>query len=933
MKTINLNPAMGDAKRCPQCGTPLPSGALEGLCPACLLREGAFSDTATQGKRIAFDPPSPAELAPLFPQLEILELLGKGGMGAVYKARQKQLDRIVALKILPPSVGKEPGFADRFTRKARALARLNHPGIVTLYEFGQASNTIVPPQAPAQLYFFLMEFVDGVNLRQLLAHGRVSSREALAIVPQICDALQFAHDQGIVHRDIKPENILLDRRGRVKVADFGLAKIVENSSAAVIAEPSQPGVGPQGNPRASELTEAGKVMGTPQYMSPEQIQRPSEVDHRADIYALGVVFYQMLTGELPGKLIEPPSKKVHVDVRLDEVVLRALEKQPELRYQQASILKTQIEGLIDKPASNTDAPLVPMYRSVDYRSKITLFGLPLVHVTSGLDPATGRQRVAKGIIAIGGRAKGVIAMGGLAYGGLAFGGLALGVFPIGGCAVGLFPFGGLALGLIAALGGAAVAPIAIGGGALGYYAFGGQAYGMYVLDAVTENPTAARFFLPWGKTLLSQMPWMSFLMVVISVGIGVGIPLWFQRRLAGRDSKRSNDDTPSSDKAGGSGRTVRMPDSPVFAMITVAVLLLLTAWGNGIAMLFGATLLLVAGLVWSRRRGFRGALLIALAGAAIAMGLVLWGLNRSAHRHGLFWLNRPAPLIQRGSSGEPSEADSPDGSNLGEANYFGPDRLGGASKPELRFLAWHGQWTADEPGAAWHPDGSPVTNITEQNWLRQLQPGGMDVSALKLNPRPQFLHLWFSYPPGDRLGLEEVSLLDEAGKPIKLGGQGSTADNQEEPTDLNGHLRWFTKTLSPGDEVTPPLHITVRLRYTSGPLERVQELAVRPNIQATMALEGGSQLNGVGQSVEGKAFVAIAVDAATTGDRQFDVTGVTKDGRQIEHTGCTTAGSAGSSVQIAHFDFPVALTEVARFLIGTRAIRTNDWQVTLRKPR
>jgi len=153
----------------------------------------------------------------------------------------------------------------------------------------------------------------------LLINGRIAPREALAIVPQICDALQFAHDQGIVHRDIKPENILLDRRGRVKVADFGLAKIIGGAIEPV------PGASRTG---ASLLTETGKILGTPQYMSPEQIAHPADVDHRADIYALGVVFYQMLTGELPGKKIEPPSKKVHIDVRLDEVVLRALEKKP-----------------------------------------------------------------------------------------------------------------------------------------------------------------------------------------------------------------------------------------------------------------------------------------------------------------------------------------------------------------------------------------------------------------------------------------------------------------------------------------------------------------------------------------------------------------------------------------------------------------------------
>ncbi|HEU5395938.1 MAG TPA: serine/threonine-protein kinase, partial [Verrucomicrobiae bacterium] len=308
---------MPEGSQCPQCGAPLPAGAPAGLCPACLLQAGAAADTFTEGKPAPFQPPSAAELAGKFPQLDIVELIGQGGMGAVYQARQRELDRVVALKILPPGIGDDPAFAERFAREARALARLNHPGIVTLYEFGKADG----------LYFFLMEFVDGVNLRQLLQAGRVSPREALAIVPQICDALQFAHDQGIIHRDIKPENILLDRRGRVKVADFGLAKIMGGSG-----EPAASAYAAG----AASLTESGKVMGTPNYMSPEQRDHPEAVDHRADIYALGVVFYQMLTGELPGKKIEPPSKRVSIDVRLDEVVLRALEKKPELRYPQAS---------------------------------------------------------------------------------------------------------------------------------------------------------------------------------------------------------------------------------------------------------------------------------------------------------------------------------------------------------------------------------------------------------------------------------------------------------------------------------------------------------------------------------------------------------------------------------------------------------------------
>ncbi len=315
----------------------MPEDAPEGLCPNCVLKAGL----QTGGDSLAgisggdptgesYVPPTPAELSPLFPDLEILELVGRGGMGMVYKARQKHLDRFVALKILLPSVGKDPAFASRFNREARAMAMLSHPRIVTVYEFGEK---VLPSTSGRRdggeggFYYFLMEFIDGLTLRQLLDAGKLTSQEALAIVPQICEALQFAHDKGVVHRDIKPENILMDRDGQVKIADFGLAKLV----------------GKEGKDLTK--TGAGQVMGTPNYMAPEQIEHPQEVDHRADIYSLGVVFYQMLTGELPIGRFASPSKKVQIDVRLDEVVLRALEKEPEQRYQQASDIKSRLETI------------------------------------------------------------------------------------------------------------------------------------------------------------------------------------------------------------------------------------------------------------------------------------------------------------------------------------------------------------------------------------------------------------------------------------------------------------------------------------------------------------------------------------------------------------------------------------------------------------
>jgi predicted Ser/Thr protein kinase len=339
---------MSEENRCPQCGIELPADAPRGLCPGCLLKQGLNTNTytteAAQSAAASYMPPTPDELAPYFPELEILELVGRGGMGVVYKARQKRLDRLVALKILSPRIGHDPAFAQRFAREARAMAILSHPHIVAVYDFGQTVAALAPSASRAgeggPLFYFLMEFIDGVNLRRLLDAGKVVPQEALAIVPQICDALQFAHDHGIVHRDIKPENILLDKHGQVKIADFGLAKLIGQQAPDLT------------------LTDVGQVMGTPHYMAPEQTERPQDVDHRADIYSLGVVFYQMLTGELPLGRFAPPSKKVQIDVRLDEVVLRALEKEPYLRYQQASQVKSDVVSIVTTPA--TDQPLTPV---------------------------------------------------------------------------------------------------------------------------------------------------------------------------------------------------------------------------------------------------------------------------------------------------------------------------------------------------------------------------------------------------------------------------------------------------------------------------------------------------------------------------------------------------------------------------------------------
>jgi serine/threonine protein kinase len=278
--------------------------------------------TGTGGRRSA--PPAIGEIAPHFPDLEIIELLGAGGMGAVYKAHQPQLDRTVALKILSHELAQDPAFVERFNREAKVLARLSHPNIVTVFDFGTAGP----------FCYLLMEYVDGVNLRQAMRTGGFTPAEALALVQDVCAALQFAHEEGILHRDIKPENILIDSKGRLKIADFGIAKLVGGSAASDVT-----------------LTLQGSILGSPHYMAPEQIETPGDVDQRADIYSLGVVLYEMLTGELPIGRFALPSEKAAMDARIDDIVLRTLAKEREARFQTAQEVSTRVDAVTQSPVT------------------------------------------------------------------------------------------------------------------------------------------------------------------------------------------------------------------------------------------------------------------------------------------------------------------------------------------------------------------------------------------------------------------------------------------------------------------------------------------------------------------------------------------------------------------------------------------------------
>lgn len=319
---------------------PLPSPAAPTLRSAAVHLEAARAGADDQGTRLLR-----RALQPHMTGVQLGARLGRGGMGVVFRARQTKLERDVAVKVLTAPDDATPAelasWTERFLREARALARLSHPGIVTIHDFGEAEG----------LAWIVMELVEGASLRSLLDEGALDPGEALAIAPSICAALQYAHDRGIVHRDIKPGNVLVTEDGTVKLCDFGLAKLHETDGGAL-------------------LTRTDQAMGTLRYMAPEQLDAPKDVDHRADIFSLGVVLYEMLTGRVPQGVVEPPSRGTDAPEAMDEVVLKALEREPERRFQRASEMRSSIEGVGTSAAAPAAASAaVPQGAASDSRAE------------------------------------------------------------------------------------------------------------------------------------------------------------------------------------------------------------------------------------------------------------------------------------------------------------------------------------------------------------------------------------------------------------------------------------------------------------------------------------------------------------------------------------------------------------------------------------
>jgi serine/threonine protein kinase len=285
---------------CTRCSAPFEADALrtrfEGMCPRCLVGG------------ILMEPRFPSKVA--IPGVEILERVGHGGMAAVYRARHAALDRVVAVKILARELGDDPDFAERFTREARTLAKLDHPNVVAVHDVGVADGW----------RYIVMEYVEGRTLRQRLQEALPGAGEAVSIVKQLASALDAAHAQGIVHRDVKPENVLI-AGDRVKLVDFGIAR------------------------RAGDdrVTAPGATFGTADYMAPEQ-RETAAVDARADVYSLGVVFYEMLTGRRPHGRFAMPSESSRALARFDPVVARALAQDPDDRYATAGAMAAALEG-------------------------------------------------------------------------------------------------------------------------------------------------------------------------------------------------------------------------------------------------------------------------------------------------------------------------------------------------------------------------------------------------------------------------------------------------------------------------------------------------------------------------------------------------------------------------------------------------------------
>lgn len=315
---------------CRECGQVIHGSAVIGQCPACLMkaamcpRESRVDGGAARNLDLTI-----GDLGKAFPELEVMECLGKGGMAAVYKSRHRALERLLALKILLVDPLDDPIVADRFAAEGDILKGIDHPHVIRAYAGGERAGFL----------YLLLELVQGPSLREVVQAGPIPPLTGIYAGIQIANGLSFVHQRGYIHRDIKPDNILLHAGsepfeqslasfmtagGRLRVADFGLATVVAEK------------------PGSRHLTLPYHRLGTLDYMAPECRNGGSRPDARIDIYSMGVLLYELLTGDLPVGRFAPPSKRVDVIREVDEIVLRCLEPDPKRRYSDADELRGQL---------------------------------------------------------------------------------------------------------------------------------------------------------------------------------------------------------------------------------------------------------------------------------------------------------------------------------------------------------------------------------------------------------------------------------------------------------------------------------------------------------------------------------------------------------------------------------------------------------------
>ena len=472
------------SNRCPHCGGDLQSNNDETVLPA--TKNQSLPATSPDNMMVdqptvkpATSPSRPHAEVPQhdFGNYELLEEIARGGMGVVFKARQKNLDRLVALKMILEGQLASQVEIDRFKIEAQAAAQLDHPGIVPVYDHGQVDGR----------HYFAMGFVDGSSLDQRIKTQPVHDEEAAQLMVKIATAVDYAHQRNIIHRDLKPANILIDDHGNPRIADFGLAKRRN---------------------RESQLTIEGQVLGTPSFMAPEQASGRDVVTHSADIYALGAILYAILTGRPPfeGATIvetitsvieqEPvqPSQVVSHEISkdLETICLKCLEKDPRDRYLSATELLDELkrflggEPILARPLSGLEKVLrwrkiVARNNDVRLQSATRLFGVPMVDIAFGRNrDRTEETGHAKGIIAFGDKATGVLAFGGYARGLFAFGMCAVGVITFGTFSMGLFCAGLFSLGIFSGGG------LSIGVFSSGLFAIGYKAIGLFSLGFETS---------------------------------------------------------------------------------------------------------------------------------------------------------------------------------------------------------------------------------------------------------------------------------------------------------------------------------------------------------------------------------------------------------------------------------------------------------------